>query len=619
MVARMKKLQRRLYLTRKAYSRFVHRCVATLRVLSSFLNVLSTIAAAVCITAIVIYGGFEDRALSPDMVWPILRCVQAVFTVNVLFNLLFLFKQTANQSRAIKWILDTGIIISLLVWLSPRPSSPLIPVLGTVLYSPWFLITVLTAYSAELLSVSLIRIMGHRINPALILSSSFFILILIGSALLMMPQCTFSGISFTDSLFISTSAVCVTGLSTVDIPSTFTTLGLFIIAVMMQIGAIGVMTFTSFFALFFSGNISLYSQFMVTDMIYSKTINSLLPTLLYILLLTLVMEALGAFGIFLSIHGDIPDMTTRDEIIFAAFHSLSAFCNAGFSNLPEGLSNPALLHGNQVIYLIMSVLIVTGGIGYPILVNARDALFTSVSRLWKFLRHRPVPPRITHLMDLNTRVVLVTTTILLVAGTVSFLLLENHHSLSGMSPWEKLVQSIFNSVTPRTAGFASVNPGGFLNVTLILVMFLMWVGGGSQSTAGGIKVNTLAAVILHLRTTVTGRDKVVYHNRMLSTASVSRAQAVVFLSIASYIFYSVTMLIIEPDIPAKMLLFEVGSALGTVGLSIGATPLIGTGAKLLLCSAMFIGRVGLLSIIAGIAGSKNEPPVRYPSDNIIIN
>ncbi len=168
----------------------------------------------------------------------------------------------------------------------------------TVLYSPWFLITVLTAYSAELLSVSLIRIMGHRINPALILSSSFFILILIGSALLMMPQCTFSGISFTDSLFISTSAVCVTGLS-----YSRSSVHIHHSRAIHHCRDDADRSHRSddihqLFRSFFSGNISLYSQFMVKDMIYSKTINSLLPTLLYILLLTLVMEALGHLAYF---------------------------------------------------------------------------------------------------------------------------------------------------------------------------------------------------------------------------------------------------------------------------------------------------------------------------------
>lgn len=612
-------LAQRLRIIRKAYARFVHRCVAGLRVLSACLEGACAVAALGCLTLLVLYVGYDRDVIPWRAVLPWLRVGQGVFVATILFQLLMLFRTTVRRNGPVKWVADGAMLLTVLPWIYPRPDRPWLPWLEQLLYSPWFLMGVLGAYSAVVLSFFAVKGLGRRVNPTLILAVSFLLVISVGTLLLMMPRCTYSGISFTDSLFVSTSAVCITGLTPVDVPSTFTPLGQGILAVMMQVGALGVMTFTSVFALFFSGNASIYSQLMVKDMIYTKTINSLLPTLLLICLFTLTVEAVGAAAVLWSIHGAIPGMTLRQEVAFSLFHSLSAFCNAGFSTLPDGLSNPALLRGNQLIYLVTSVLVVAGGIGYPILVNARDASIQAVRRLWLRLHRRNPGPKKVHLMDINTRVVLVTTIVLLLTGTVAFWLLEGGHSMAGMSPWQKLVQSVFNAVTPRSAGFASVAPAGFLDVTIVVLLFLMVVGGASQSTAGGIKVNTLATAWLHLRATLTGRDTVVAYNRTISQASVNRAQAVIALAAVSYLTFSILLMLLEPQLPARMLLFESCSALFTVGSSLGATPLLGTGAKVLLCVAMFIGRMGLLSLLAGLIGSRRHSPVAYPADSIIIS
>lgn len=604
---------------RKAYARFERRFTATLRVLSVCLDVLAALSALLCLTLLALYAGFDRQTITYTSIRPWLRLAQGVFVSGILFRMVFLFRTTIRESRPVKWIVDGAMLLTVLPWAYPHPLHPWIPALERVMYSPYFTMGILAVYSGVFICFLLIKALGRRLNPTMILAVSFLLFIAIGTGLLMMPRCSVDGISFSDSLFVSTSAVCITGLTTVDVASTFTPLGTIILAVMMQVGALGVMTFTSVFALFFSGNASIYSQLMVKDMIYSKTINTLLPTLLLICLFTISVEALGAVAVFWSIHGSIPGMTLGREMAFSAFHSLSAFCNAGFSNLPGGLSNPALLHGNQLIYLVTSVLVIAGGIGYPILVNARDALFQSVRRMWRRLRRRPVGPKMIHLMNLNSKVVLVTTGWLLLIGTVGFFLLEHNNSLRGMSPWEQLVQSLFNAVTPRSAGFASVAPSGFLGVTIVMLLFLMAVGGASQSTAGGIKVNTLATAWLHMRSTLCGQTRVTAWNRTLSPASVNRAQAVIMLAIISYLIFSVALMIMEPDLPPRMLLFESCSALFTVGSSLGATPLLGDPAKMLLCLAMFIGRMGLLSLMAGMLGSHRYTALQYPTDNIIIS
>ena len=205
---------------------------------------------------------------------------------------------------------------------------------------------------------------------------SFLVTILVGSVFLALPISSADGeaVSYLDALFTATSSVCVTGLSTVNVATTFSTDGLIIIALLIQIGGLGVMTITSFFALFFMGHTTLYDQFALRDMVGSDAFSSLMSTLLYILGFTLGIEAIGAFFIWTTIHGDL-GMGLRDEILFSVFHAISSFCNAGFSTLNGNLGNPMLIQGHGSFYIIISMLILLGSIGFPILVNFKNVIF----------------------------------------------------------------------------------------------------------------------------------------------------------------------------------------------------------------------------------------------------
>ncbi len=205
------------------------------------------------------------------------------------------------------------------------------------------------------------------------------------------------------------------------------------------------------------------------------------------------------------------------------------------------------------------------------------------------------------------------------SSDLAFWLLENNNSLAGMSVFEKLTQSAFNSATPRSAGFSSIQPSGFLNVTIFMLLVLMWIGGASQSTAGGIKVNTFAAILLNLRAIITGKSKAVAFRRTVSVFSIRRANAVVALSILSYVFYSITLLLLEPGLPTRDLLFESCSALFTVGSSLGVTSSLSDSSLILLSTAMFLGRVGIISLLVGLAGRRHDSTAAFPSDSIIIN
>ena len=582
------------------------------------LEVATFIASLACLSLFIAYLGYERDASEIQSMMQWFRWIQAIYATNVLFNFIFAYRQTIANTRIIKWIVDISLLLTLLPALYPQPDRPWIQWLATILYSRKFLVGILLAYALSDICHAVIQAMGKRTNPSLILSVSFLIFIFIGSFLLMMPKCTLHPISYADSLFVSTSAVCITGLTPIDIASTFTPLGILILALLIQIGGLGVMTFTSFFALFFSGNTSIYNQLMIKDMIYSRSINSLLPTLLYILGFTLSIEAIGACAIWLSIH-DTLGISTRDEVVFAIFHSLSAFCNAGFSNYPGGLSNPVLMNSNQSIYIAVSIIVIAGSIGFPILVNFRDMITNFFRRLWnRFVKRCPGEYNV-HICNLNTKIALYTTGLIFLISIPLFWLLERHNTLEGMSPWVQWAQALFNSTTPRSSGFSSVNPAGFLNVTIIMVMFLMWIGGAAQSTAGGVKVNTVAAILLNLRAIVLGKERVTVFNRKISIGSIRRANAVVTLSIISFTFFAFWLLILEPELPARALLFEYCSGLFTVGSSLGITGELHTSSKMLLCLAMFLGRVGIISLLIGITGNRRERPVEFTEENLIIN
>lgn len=613
-----KKLMKRLKKGKTLYNRFNRHFISTFRIGSKVLSLLTFIASLICLIAMFVYIGFEHSNSETQLIQKILHASQIVFIVNIIFNLIFNFRTTVNDTRIIKWISDILVLVSVIPLVYPDPLHPWIPILEQILYSNRFLFPVLGLYSILSVSFGIIKMMGKRTNPSLILSCSFIGLIVMGSFLLMMPRCTVQGINYIDSLFVSTSAVCITGLTTVDVATTFTPFGLLILGVLAQVGGLGVMTFTSFFALFFSGNTTIYSQLMVKDMIYTKSINSLLPSLLYILGFTLVVEGIGAVAFFFSIH-DTMGMTINEELIFSAFHAMSAFCNAGFSNVEGGLSNPSFLHGNQWVYIVASVLIFLGGIGFPILVNFKEAFSRYLRKLYACLTRRKDYHEPVHIFDMNTKVVLITTLTITLVSSILFLIFENDNSLKGMTVYEKCVQSVFNSFVPRSSGFSSVNPVGFMNITFLMMLFLMWIGGASQSTAGGIKVNTFAVMLLNLRTIISGRVKVTVFDRTVAPGSVRRANAVIAISIISLSIYTVILVALEPNLPVKALIFESTSALFTVGSSLGITPLLSTSSKILLCTSMFLGRVGILSILIGFFAGTGGKAANFPTDTVIIN
>ena len=610
----MKKIEKLIFYKDNPFRTFIN-------TLLTLTHVITCMAAIVMMVGFILKNGFVLAQHDILVIDKLYHCVWIIFIVDFLLNVILNFNESVRRYKMIAWFSNTILLTTLV----PEFDSP--PVYGEwlqqgydVLASQWFRVMLILFLSLQKISSLLVGFLGKHTNPSQILAVSFWGIIIIGSGVLMLPKCTFDNItlSWIDSLFISCSAVCVTGLVPLDVATTFTPMGLTVIAILIQIGGVGVMTLTSFFAMFFMGDTSIYNQLAVRDMLSSKSLNSLLSTMRYILVLTFVIELMGMVSLWTSIHGTL-DMTVNEELAFAAFHSVSAFCNAGFSTLTGNLGNSLILGQHTWFYVFISILIILGGIGFPILVNFKDITVYYILRLWSLIWRKAHVRRRQHIYNLNTKIVLVMTAILLFGGMFMLLIFEWNGAFAEMTIDDKLAHAFFNSACPRTAGFNSVDLTTLSVQSVLVYMILMWIGGSSQSTAGGLKVNAFAASFLNLVSVLRGKDRVEVAGRQISYDSIRRSNATVVLSFI-VLFSAVFLLtIFEPNIPVSSLIFESISALSTVGSSLNITSLLGTPAKIIIILLMFIGRVGTLTLMLGFVKKKENTHYKYPSGTIIIN
>lgn len=596
--------------------------IQTERRIRFWVQALSFMISVVVLGALFVDYGYQLKPHETEYVHAIYRFSKLfyliLFTATLLLNIRHL-----RRKKILLTVLTGLAIYSLMLpeWFPLQGANHPLAWLWALFSNKYYSGLILGLFAVLELSRSVVGIINKRTNPALILAAGFAVIIGIGTLLLLVPRSTLPHIhlSVIDALFVSTSAVCVTGLSPVEVANTFTLEGQTVIMLLIQIGGLGVMTITSFFALFFMGNTGLYNQFALRDMLSSDTFSSLVSTLLYILGFTFVIEACGALLIWHNIHGTM-GYSFHEELFFSLFHAISAFCNAGFSTLEGNLGNPAVLTGHNGLYIWISILVILGGISFPILVNFKSILFYHLRNLvHRLFGWGQRPLRYRHLTNINTKIVLVMTFVLLVGGTLMIALQEWHGAFHHMGTGEKLTHAFFNAVVPRTAGFNSVSLTDFSILTILGYIFLMWIGGASQSTAGGIKVNTLGVIWANFNAVIHGRQDVTLFNREIPAESVRRASATVCGSITTILVAFTILVCLEPSIQPIRLFFEVISAISTVGSSLGATAELSGAGKLVITGLMFVGRVGLITVLMSILPSRPAPKYRLPKDNVIIN
>jgi potassium uptake TrkH family protein len=480
----------------------------------------------------------------------------------------------------------------------------------------WLYLALLIYFIREF---SALRLNFNRelVNPAQLFIASFLGLIFIGTLLLMLSRATYEGISAVDALFTATSAVCVTGLIVVDTGTYFTSLGQTIILILIQLGGLGIMTFASYFSYFFRGKSSYEHQIMLKDMTNSEKIGEVFSVLKKIVLLTLGIEALGAIFIFFSLDpGTVRGFI--DQVFFSIFHSISAFCNAGFSTLENSLYEPEFKF-NYPLQLIVVTLFILGGIGFPILFNLFKYFRYVLKNQYAKLQHPANTIYTPWVINLNTRIVLVTTSVLLLAGTILFYFFEYSNTLQEHPWYGKLVVSFFGAATPRTAGFNSVDMSALHFSTLMIIFILMWIGASPGSTGGGIKTSTFALMTLNFFSLARGKDRVEIFRREISDLSMRRAFAIVALSL---MVIGTSIFLIASFDEEKTLLsiaFESFSAYSTVGLSIGITPHLSSASKMVIIATMFIGRVSMLTILIALLRRVKYLNYKYPQEEILMN
>ncbi len=486
----------------------------------------------------------------------------------------------------------------------------------TILYEDvWMKIAIFLTFIREFAARD-IDLSSAFLNPAQLFILSFAGIIMMGTFLLMLPNATTHGISYVDALFISTSAVCVTGLSSVDVQFTFTHFGHYIIMFLFQIGGLGILTFTSFFSHFFKGESTFENQLVLQDLTGANKVGEVFKLLKNILLITFTIELTGAILIYSSIKPTlIPNVYDRG--FFAAFHSVSAFCNAGFSTLSGNLYEPGYQY-NYFLHLNVVWLLVMGGLGFPIVSNTLYYIRFRFEKLIEPITKKKVKYR-PWIVNLNSRIIIITTISLIFIGTILIYFTEYHNTLAPHNGFGKWVEALFAATTPRTAGFNTVNMGQLTEITLMITILLMWIGASPASTGGGIKTSTFAIAILNFISLAKGKTRIEIFRRQISENTVQRAFAVIFLSLF-VIGIGITFLIIfDGDKGLMKLAFESFSAYSTVGLSVGITPSLTSASKIVLVLLMFIGRVSMLSILIAFFRKEKYKNYRYPAEDVLIN
>lgn len=452
------------------------------------------------------------------------------------------------------------------------------------------------------------------LNPAQLFLISFISIILFGTLLLSLPSATHEGISLLDALFTATSAVCVTGLIVVDTAADFTTFGQSIILLLIQLGGLGILTFVSYFSYFFKGQISYEKQIAMSAMNSNATIGKELTLLKHILVITLTIEVVSAVLIFYSVDRESFN-SLSEHAFFALFHAVSAFCNAGFSTLSGSLQEGSF-EFNYGLQMIVALTFILGGLGFPIVENIVSYLKYKTKQLFYFSKATPYRP---WMLNLNSRIALITSAFLTAGGFIAFYALEYHNTLVRHNETGKLITAFFGAVTPRTAGFNTVDTASLLFPTTLLIFFLMWVGASPKSTGGGIKTTTLAIAILNIISMAKGSSRIEIFKREIVEVTLKRAFAMISLSI---IVISLGVVIIasqEPEIQMLEIAFECVSAYSTVGLSMGITAELSAVSKLVLVIMMFIGRVSALTVLFAIFRKTVVRNYRYPKEEITIH
>lgn len=439
-----------------------------------------------------------------------------------------------------------------------------------------------------------------QLNPAQVLVLGFAAVILTGALLLNMPFSSLNGksVGFVNALFTATSATCVTGLVVVDTGTHWTMFGKFVIMLLIQVGGLGFMTMATLISIVMGRKISLKSRLVIQEAFNQSTVAGVVRLVQYVLIVTFAIEGIAALFLMTRF---IPIYGWKTGIFFGIFHSVSGFCNAGF-DLIGGYRNMMPFTTDVVVNFTLMGLIIIGGLGFSVI--------TELMALKKFSK-----------LSLHSKVVLSVTGMLIVAGTLLILLFEysNPGTLGGLTWPQKIMAALFQSVTPRTAGFNTLDLSKYTMSAQLVTIILMFIGGSPGATAGGIKTTTFGLIIAQVISVIIGKDDVELFKRRIPPEAINKALAIFSLALSLVIAVAMFLSFTDPGHSFMELLFETVSAFATVGLSLNVTPTLSIPGRLILSLTMFVGRLGPLTMIIAIASRQaNKNNKKYPEGKILV-
>lgn len=438
-----------------------------------------------------------------------------------------------------------------------------------------------------------------QLSGVQILALGFAIVILIGAIILTLPISSKSGnaTNFLDSLFTATSAVCVTGLVTLDTGTYWNEFGQIVIMLLIEVGGLGFMAFTTLLAILLKRRITLRDRLIMQEAMNTFSIQGLVKMVERIVLFTVLVQIIG--GLLLATQF-IKDYGPLKGLYFGIFHSVSAFCNAGF-DLFGGYSSVTSYSSNAIVLLTLSIIIIVSGLG-----------FTVIIELLKYKKDRR--------LSTHTKLVLLMTSILLFGGILFMFALEynNPETLGPMSIKNKILNAIFAGVSPRTAGFNSISLDGMTSGGKFLTIILMYIGGSPGSTAGGLKTATFGIIVLTVVSVIKGREDTELFGRRLSKELVYRAFSILIISFCLVIVVTMLLCITQPKEQFIDLLYEATSAFATVGLTTGVTQRLNFIGKIIIMITMYFGRVGPLTVALALTNKRKNKGYRYPETKILI-
>lgn len=575
-------------------------------------------SAMVAASFVLLFGGFEKDLLPEVILYTIQVVLLFIFVVEKIIRFFNSFSKIsfwrANWFEIPLLIMLGVVAIGAGRWFAPTKTEAAI--IRHFAVGIYLIIQVV----AKLCRTS-VNLAASGKSPTQTLIASFLVLIISGAGLLMLPRAsTGENLSFVDALFTATSATCVTGLIVKDTGKDFSLMGQIVILTLIQLGGLGIVVFGAVFALLLGQALSLRESVAMQDLLSTRTLSRIGNMIAFIFIGTILIEAIGAVTL-LGMWDNVPGRATniQQQWFYSVFHSISAFCNAGFSLFKYSFTE---YNRSWQVYLVVCPLIILGGLGFGVLYDLVNTATDRVKRVLKklfFKRYRlsmETPKR----LRLQTKIVISISACLIVLGMLAILVFERYASQGNTANRNDILGAFFQSVTARTAGFNTVKISNLSASSQFILILLMFIGGSPGSTAGGIKTVTLAVVIMTAVAALRKRQEVEMFRRSVRIVVVGRAVTVMLLFAAVLFITTLALSITENSNGFTMseIMFEAGSALGTVGLTTGITPSLTSAGKLIIIATMLIGRLGPLTLLAALTFNIKPARYNYPDEAVIV-